>query len=82
MERLLRKVRPPTGNCRAIRMSEDARASLTGTLWPPGMLTNTVATAAKPSPKPKTLVNKNKSLKKRMDECVRLYDKEKKGDGR
>lgn len=51
MERLRKKARDPEGNCLAKSIRDDAKASLTVGLCPPGRLTKTVATAAKPSSK-------------------------------
>lgn len=51
MERLLKNARDPEGNCLASKISDDAKASFTVGLCPPGRLTKTVATAAKPSSK-------------------------------
>lgn len=51
MDRLRKNIRPVVGNCLASNINEEPNANLTDVLWPPGKLTNTVATAANPSPR-------------------------------
>lgn len=58
MERLRKNALPPDGNCLANRIRDDASASFIEALCPPGKLTNTVATAAIPSPASKKIIDK------------------------